>query len=493
MEDRNFYTDHPITGDDNNPDLLNREEYARQIGHSIIVAPGSDGLVVSIEGSWGYGKTSVMNLIKKSFRSQEKKTRPIIVDFNPWLIGNAENLAQEFLIQFASEIGIADRGKELKGVAKQVLAYSKIFTVLKLIPGAGQYAELVEKVFEKVGEAGKNIGELKELNFNEKRKNVLESLKRIKNPIVVFIDDLDRLLPAEVFQMLRVIKAIADFPSTTYILGFESTYIEQALDQHGIKNTSLYLDKIVQCRFHLPKINELDLHNIFEKEFERSLTGELQESFDRDRENFIDLYCTAVKPILKSPREIKRILNKLKMVAPVIHREVAFSDIFGLEVLAIKAPAVYEHIHSEPVAYTGIPLGETFTFDPPKEYAEKFKKVREEKIKKSQECDRKYIEKIIYHLFPLTDSAGFNLSHPTYGRVASTDRLMIALSYGLPTEEVADYDVREYLQNPKRRDEIADKIIQQGKLDRFLELLMRRMMILFLKIAKFFCKNWEIS
>ena len=112
-----LHTDEPITGGDSSPDLLNRTPFARRVAETICTIPCSSGFVISIEGPWGFGKTSVLNLIAAHFGTVAAPERPILCTFNPWMVGNVENLAQSFLIQLASAIGLAiqsDQGNRIK-------------------------------------------------------------------------------------------------------------------------------------------------------------------------------------------------------------------------------------------------------------------------------------------------------------------------------------------------------------------------------------------
>ena len=143
-----YHNDQPITGSDTDPDRLNRENFASNLAKILSIEPNDDCLTVSLEGEWGYGKTSVVNLVKKSINKQ--KNKPIIIEYNPWLAGKAEALIQDFLVQFSAQLKIPDRPKEGLKVAKELLAYSKLFNAMKFIPGVEPWASTVQGVFKVV-------------------------------------------------------------------------------------------------------------------------------------------------------------------------------------------------------------------------------------------------------------------------------------------------------------------------------------------------------
>ena len=103
---------------------------------------------------------------------------------------------------------------------------------MKLIPGVEQWASLTENVLSKSGNAIKDVAKLKKLDLLERKNKVRKALAKINSPIVVFIDDIDRLTPDETFQILRLVKAVADFPGTSFLLAFDPKYIYQSLKSY---------------------------------------------------------------------------------------------------------------------------------------------------------------------------------------------------------------------------------------------------------------------
>ena len=81
-------------------DLLGRARMAasvagmidRSLGHE---AAGNESLVVGIEGEWGYGKTSFINLILETLKSFEQRDY-LIIEFNPWNFSDQNELITDF-------------------------------------------------------------------------------------------------------------------------------------------------------------------------------------------------------------------------------------------------------------------------------------------------------------------------------------------------------------------------------------------------------------
>ena len=289
-----FHTDTPITGEIGS-DQLNRSEFAKRVGKALLLPSGSAALVVALEGKWGYGKTSTINLITQSFKDLDENDQPIILNFNPWMVGSSEKLVQEFLVQLASKIGITGNKHYGKNAIEQLHTYSQFFPILKFIPISEVQISvgIIQRII-KCLKAISNVIYAKSLKIDEQRKKVEAALTELKRPIIVLIDDIDRLPPDEVFQVIRLVKAIVDFPRIAFVLAFDPSYIEAALSVHGISDAQIYLDKLVQVRLSLPYINVSDIDRLVSTELEKMSDMDLTARFDGDKDRFGQLYIRCI-------------------------------------------------------------------------------------------------------------------------------------------------------------------------------------------------------
>jgi predicted KAP-like P-loop ATPase len=80
-----FDSDQPIKT--HTEDLLARTHYAGWLGDAILAQRGIEPLVMALNGPWGSGKSSLLNLaverIEDRAKSLRPENRPIIVRFNP--------------------------------------------------------------------------------------------------------------------------------------------------------------------------------------------------------------------------------------------------------------------------------------------------------------------------------------------------------------------------------------------------------------------------
>src|SRR5450759_3360248 len=146
--------DHPLqVGSALVHDKLARDTFAKSVVASLRNVSSSAGFVLSVEGVWGSGKTSTLAMIDELLHLLPKPERPVVVHFNPWLVGGRDALLGQFLSKLASAVELSDHANDGKKVAKTIKSYAKAFDVLKLIPGAEPWATIVKSVFESVGKA----------------------------------------------------------------------------------------------------------------------------------------------------------------------------------------------------------------------------------------------------------------------------------------------------------------------------------------------------
>jgi hypothetical protein len=94
-----FLLDAPIGNKEQ--DKFNRARFAADIAKKIhSQAAGSAPLAIGINGAWGSGKTSFMNLVHKELTGDKQ----IIIHFNPWTSASAQSIIPHFFETLSSRI-----------------------------------------------------------------------------------------------------------------------------------------------------------------------------------------------------------------------------------------------------------------------------------------------------------------------------------------------------------------------------------------------------
>ncbi|MGO9388514.1 MAG: P-loop NTPase fold protein [Methanobacterium sp.] len=56
-----------------NEDELGRCEFAKSVGNAILNHESEDSLVIGLQGKWGYGKTSIINMALENIKEITKE------------------------------------------------------------------------------------------------------------------------------------------------------------------------------------------------------------------------------------------------------------------------------------------------------------------------------------------------------------------------------------------------------------------------------------
>jgi len=429
-----------------------------------------NGLVLSVEGSWGSGKTSALAMIEELLGQDE--TSPTVVRFNPWLVGDRDSLLRHFLSKLAEAAKLTDNAKAGKKAAKELKTYAKVFDVVKLIPGAEPWASLVKSVIENVGEATGSIAEYKTPDIEEHKTKVEEALKKLEHRIVVFIDDIDRLFPLEVFEMIRIIKAVGDLPNVAYVVAWDHRYVTEALAAANVPQSGSYLDKIVQIRMPLPALSINARSRLVNDAIGLLHPDATQGYFPKSSERISTLYFSGLRDLLEQPRDVVRVFNTVEVIEPALRGEIVFADIVALAAFMVKAPAVFELLRRHPRWFVGLMPGDTSLMKKAEEWIAEGQRPLQEAIDDSGSSEA--VKALVNRVFPATaEAAGrysFSRVVDTEGHIAAPARLSVALQMSVSGTDVSIVKARKYLVHPDQRQAIEQTLTDRNCLE-FLEYL----------------------
>lgn len=457
--------DHPLhVGDALNRDALDRRPVAeRVLGVLARVSPQA-GLVVSVEGAWGCGKTSLLAMVEELLRGQPENERPAVVHFNPWLIGDRDSLLRQFLACMAKAVKLADHAKEGKRVAKELKTYSKAFDVLKLIPGAEPWASIVKSVVESVGNAGDAVFDYKTPDIEARKDALARALQKFPQRIIVLVDDIDRLYPAEVYEMVRIIKAVGDLPNVGYVLAWDEKYVSSALEKLNVPYAVAYLDKVVQVRLPVPSLSFPQRIEQMNQGLGRLPSEATQTHFPNGDSRHGEVFHHGLSELMEHPRDVVRLFDVVTSIEKDLRGEIHLADIIGLACLMTKAPPVFELLRSVPQAFVGRRPGARPEFRKAEEVVQQFAARRNQVI---EGCPNpKATEDLVHFLFPKTakadDAFTFDRVVFTEGHLAHPDRLLVALQLSTRPGDVSLVKVRHYLFQPEERGAIAADLDEQS-------------------------------
>src|SRR5205823_6161323 len=109
-----------------------------------------------------------------------------------------------------------------------------------------------------LGHAGKFLRPVKR-DIVKLRDDLAGHLAAQKKKLVIVVDDIDRLTADETRELFRLVKSVANFPNTIFILSFDREATARALDKFQDGKGNEYLEKIIQVPFEIPLPDKIGL------------------------------------------------------------------------------------------------------------------------------------------------------------------------------------------------------------------------------------------
>lgn len=232
--------DNPVRHADD--DAFGRFAVARTFAQQLLELDASEGLVAGVLGPWGSGKTSFINFARSEFA----RLGVPLIDFNPWMFSGTEQLIDSFFIEIAAQLKVRP---SLAEVGKELEDYGETFSGMAWLPVVGPWIERGRGATKILG---KFLQRRKE-GVSGRRATLENTLAKLDKPIVVILDDIDRLSTSEIRDVFRLVRLTASFPNLIYIVAFDRMRIEEALAEHGVPGRD-YLEKILQLSVDLPAL-----------------------------------------------------------------------------------------------------------------------------------------------------------------------------------------------------------------------------------------------
>lgn len=296
------YPDKPVASI--TEDLFNVEVYVNAL--CSFIRNCETPMTVSIQGDWGSGKTSMMNMMRANMQGAVWP-----VWFNTWQFSQFDmgnSLAFSMMDVLLSGLGCNQdvRQKILKGLH----GFGR--KALKVATDHAIGGETAGMVGELLGNGDVDFAsEIMELK-SKFQKAVDEKLQKEKRDrVVVFVDDLDRLQPVKAVELLEVLKLFLDCEKCVFILAVDYEVVTLGIKQKFGSDVSeekgrSFFDKIIQLPFKMPVAN-YDIHK-----YVRGMMQRINISTDEKEVNrFYNLIQTSIG---FNPRSMKRLFNTFELL-----------------------------------------------------------------------------------------------------------------------------------------------------------------------------------
>lgn len=355
MESKGLSNDTPINSRNN--DLYSYSRLAERIADCICSANAEESsFAIGISGSWGSGKTSLINLIESEL-SDSKSHRlnvPEVLRFNPWRFNSQEQLLTEFFNALSSKLtgssfnqgnGVRSTIGEALSAYSASIAYPSLASISTLLfcpaPSLGVALPLLAQAVIKLATFGlgkhlKNCAK----TLDEQKSNIDDELKKLYPNLAIIIDDIDRLSDDEICLVFKLVALTASFPHVVYLLAYDRSVVERALNKIQKGDGAGYLEKIIQLPIEMPKLLEVDVAPQLD-----SIIQELQaksrftDSMDQeDRLHSHAVLSRVVLPLIRVPRDMCRLKNSAITSQMRTDDEICPADILGMSAIQCFAP-----------------------------------------------------------------------------------------------------------------------------------------------------------
>lgn len=293
-------------------DYLNFGEVS-QLAVDVLTTKNMLPVSIGIFGNWGAGKSSLLKLIEKKLKQDEKKW--IVINFDSWLYQGYDDARAALLEVIATALTkAAGENESLISKTKRLLSRVDGFRAMGFlveeaalfagVPTGGLLSRIIGafrnatdgiqsqeeyEVLSNLAKEGQQAAsglikpEVKKSppqQIDAFRQEYEEILKELDKPLIVVIDNLDRCLPANAIHTLEAIRLFLFLTNTAFIIAADedmirssvADYFKGASQRHQID----YLDKLIQVPIRVPKagVREIRSYLFMLYAIEHGLKGE---------------------------------------------------------------------------------------------------------------------------------------------------------------------------------------------------------------------------
>lgn len=417
-------------------DHFQRWPFAQRVAQVIATRQDPSSIVISINGAWGEGKSTVLNFIEYELKQH---SHVVCLHFNPWRFPDESTLLFNFFTSLANAVD-----KSVSTVKERVgdliTKYGTPFASL-----AGQ------------GDTAKAFGNLlASVDIEELRNRVETILKEAEKRVVVLMDDIDRLDKGEIQAIFRLVKLSADFDHMAYILAFDNDIVSAALqERYSSRDPEAgqnFLEKIIQVPLNLPQISVTSLREYCFRNIEQAIQEADIDISEQQGHTFVRHFIDGLEVRLQTPRMAKRYKNILAFSLPILKGEVNPVDLMLIEGIRVFYPTLYATIARYPDVFLGRMFRQNWRDD---QTRERSLQIINDCLKELNLEEQEAAKKLFVVLFPQTGylfggspySSDWEGSWADKQHIASRAYFSRYFSYSVPRNEVSDQQLALFVGN----------------------------------------------
>lgn len=185
-----------------------------------------------------------------------------------------------------------------------------------------------------------------------RRAKLANTLVDRAKPLVVVLDDIDRLSSSEIRDVFKLVRLTASFPNIIYIVAFDRVRVEEALAEQGVPGRD-YLEKILQVAVDIPAVPAHVLSSQLLAAINDALEGVDPGPFDEQL--WPDVFMEIIRPLVRNMRDVRRYAAAIHGTIPALGGQVTLADALALEAVRVFLPDVFGRVQDAVDALTATP------------------------------------------------------------------------------------------------------------------------------------------
>ncbi|OGB54130.1 MAG: KAP P-loop protein [Burkholderiales bacterium RIFOXYC12_FULL_60_6] len=322
---------------DEKDDLLASGGPVRSFAETVLASDAHPGLVFGVDGPWGVGKTSFINLAERYWKSAGDKV--IVCRFEP--------------LRYASEPDLADRLIRDLTAAIQ----SKVFAP-EFRPAASRYSRLIKGKADVSFLGFKLSLEPSQETVDELLDDIDEVLRRIGRRVIIVIDDLDRLDAKTTNNVLFATRRTFKLSQATYVLCYDTEVLAGSMEEGS--RAREFLEKFVTIKLSL-FVDSSSLRDFLRRDWERaesqmgSVPSDTMVKLGAVLNELADILegdlAAKYLPLVGDLRKVKRFINAILLMqiekTNLGRTDFNKRDLINLMLLHLNYPGLFRRIYAE--------------------------------------------------------------------------------------------------------------------------------------------------
>ena len=355
---------------------------------------------------------------------------------------------RRFLSQFRASLEKSDGRRGLRKLEGLLTQLEGAMEPLSPIPVVGGYGDRIKKFSSGIRRAIRALLGTSELDIHGIRDSIRKTLLEEDYRILVIIDDIDRLSDEDVRQVFQIVKCVADFPKTIYLLVFDRHRVASALNRLQEGAGEEYVEKIVQVAIAIPLPDRIALRKLLSEHLEQLFADTPSQL--SDQQEWGNLWFDGVDTFMRTPRNVKRLVNNMRVTYPPLHGEVRPIDFVGIQTLRVFCPELYAFVSENRDSVAGVERDWGVPKDPPEKRRDLFDSI----LKSIPDAHREAAKNIMSRLFPRWSSVYGGMNYGNEGlslwrkerRVCSPDIFDLYFQLSPPPGDISLREMRAILE-----------------------------------------------